>query len=76
MLEGSGNARRNSDYQHLFVIMQVPVYANLAEGQAVFTANYSDLTFTWTFLEVAIYTNIINSTPSSGLRVCSNELLG
>ena len=33
-------------------IIQVPVYSNLAEGGALFTASFSDIEFTWVFLEV------------------------
>ncbi|XP_065909790.1 aminopeptidase-like [Dysidea avara] len=45
------SAGYNVTLQHF----EVPVYTNLAEGQAVFTANYSDLAFTWTFLEGSEY---------------------
>ena len=34
------------------IIGQVPVYSNLAEGEAVFTATVENIDFTWIFLEV------------------------
>ena len=40
-------------HQSTYVIIgQVPVYSNLAEGEAVFTAIIDNIDFTWIFLEV------------------------
>ena len=35
------------------IIDQVPVYSNLAEGEAVFSAIVDNIDFTWIFLEVS-----------------------
>lgn len=63
-------------YCHMNTI-QVPVYSNLAEGEAQFTASIPALEFTWIFLEVSnkqLTEYRVGKEKCLGSRVCSNEI--